>query len=145
MLNLCYCKCDFNNEAWWSFFATSHGKFPCDDVGETVKKAKIASLQRPMSGQIMAIKHFLNIVVRTLLVFGFSYCILKMIYRNYDLWHPGFCWKVQYLELAFSSTLNPLQYLQLGTNESAKTTISQVFIAFHTTAEKICKLLEMTI
>ena len=37
-------------------FATSHGKFPCDDLGETVKQEKIASLQRPMSDQIMTIQ-----------------------------------------------------------------------------------------
>ena len=49
MLNLCYHKCDFNLEACWLFFATSHGKSPCDSVMETVKQAKTASLQRPMS------------------------------------------------------------------------------------------------
>ena len=38
------------------FFATSHGEFPCDDPRETVKQAKIASLQRPMSDQIMTIQ-----------------------------------------------------------------------------------------
>ena len=41
-----------------------------------------------------------------------------MIYRKYDLrWHPDFCLEVQYLELALFATLNPSQYLQLGTNE----------------------------
>ena len=41
-----------------------------------------------------------------------------MIFKKYNLrWLPGFCWEVQYLELAFSCTLNPLQYLQLGTNK----------------------------
>ena len=74
-----------------------------------------------------------------------SYCI-RMIFKKYNLrWLSGFCWELQYLELAFSSTLNPLQYLQLGTNEPAKTATSLAFIAFCTTAEKICKLLEMTI
>ena len=56
MLNLCYDKCDFNHEICWSFFATSHCKFLCDGVGETVKQAKITSLQRPMSDQITTIQ-----------------------------------------------------------------------------------------
>ena len=41
----------------WSFFATSHGKSPCDGIGDTVKR-KIArtSLQRPVSNQILTFK-----------------------------------------------------------------------------------------
>ncbi|XP_076820954.1 uncharacterized protein LOC143466202 [Clavelina lepadiformis] len=53
MLNLCHHKCDFNLEACWSFFATSHGKSPCDGVGGTVKRlVKTASLLRPTSDQM---------------------------------------------------------------------------------------------
>ena len=40
--------------AEWHFFATSHGKGPCDGVGGTVKRlAAHASLQRPYYDQIM--------------------------------------------------------------------------------------------
>jgi len=40
--------------AEWHFFATSHGKGPCDGVGGTVKRlAEKASLQRPFDKQIM--------------------------------------------------------------------------------------------
>ena len=40
-----------------TFFATSHGKGPCDGVGGTVKRlAARASLQRPYSDQIMSPK-----------------------------------------------------------------------------------------
>ena len=40
--------------ASWSFFATSHGKSPCDGVGGTVKRlAARASLQRPLADQIL--------------------------------------------------------------------------------------------
>ena len=86
----------------------------------------------------------MNIVVTTSVVFSWNYCI-QIIDRKYDLrWHPGFGWEVEYLELAFSTTLNPLQYLQLGRNEPAKTATSQAFITFCTTAEKVCKLLKMT-
>ena len=47
---------DFDGiDAEWHFsFATSQGKWPCDGIGETVKRlAAKASLQRPYSEQIM--------------------------------------------------------------------------------------------
>lgn len=37
-LNLCNHQQDFNIKACWSFFATSHGKSPCDGIGGTVKR-----------------------------------------------------------------------------------------------------------
>ena len=44
--NLCHHKEDFNIDAEWHFFATSHGKSACDGVGGTVKRlAAKASLQ----------------------------------------------------------------------------------------------------
>ena len=36
-LNLTHHELDFNVGAAWSFFATSHGKSPCDGVGGVVK------------------------------------------------------------------------------------------------------------
>ncbi len=44
-LNLCHHKEDFEIDAEWNFFSTSHGKGPCDGVGGTVKRlAAMASL-----------------------------------------------------------------------------------------------------
>ena len=44
---------DFNLEAEWHFFATSHGKGPCDGLGGTIKhEAARTSLQRPLEGKI---------------------------------------------------------------------------------------------
>ena len=41
----------------WNFFATSHGKSLCDGIGGTVKRlTAIASLQRPISLQILSAK-----------------------------------------------------------------------------------------
>ena len=41
-------------KAEWHFFATSHGKGPCDGLGGTIKRlAAKASLQRPYNDQIM--------------------------------------------------------------------------------------------
>ena len=37
-LNLCHHKSDFGLDATWTFFATSHGKSPCDGIGGTVKR-----------------------------------------------------------------------------------------------------------
>jgi len=45
---------DFRIDAEWDFFATSHGKGPCDGLGGTVKRlAARASLQRTYDHQIM--------------------------------------------------------------------------------------------
>ena len=41
-------------EAEWNFFATSHGKSPCDAIGGTVKRVTArASLQRPRGNKIL--------------------------------------------------------------------------------------------
>lgn len=53
-INLCYHERDFGMPAEWHFFATSHGKGPCDGIGGTVKRlATRASLQRPYDQQIL--------------------------------------------------------------------------------------------
>ena len=47
-INLANHEADFGMPADWHFFATSHGKGPCDGVGGTVKGlAARANLQRP--------------------------------------------------------------------------------------------------
>ena len=52
-INLCYHLEDFAVPAEWHFFATSHGKGPCDGVGGVVKRqAAKASLQRVFNEQI---------------------------------------------------------------------------------------------
>ena len=54
-LNLCYHSSDFGLCAIWSFFATSHGKSPCDGLGGTVKRLLLrASLQKPVNDQILS-------------------------------------------------------------------------------------------
>ena len=52
--NLLMHKIDFDLEAEWHFFATSHGKNACDGVGGTIKRlAARTSLQRCMGDQIL--------------------------------------------------------------------------------------------
>ena len=36
--NLCNHQKDFGLDAKWNFFATSHGKQPCDGIGGTMKR-----------------------------------------------------------------------------------------------------------
>jgi hypothetical protein len=56
-INLCNHQYDFNLDCEWNFFATSHGKSACDGIGGTVKRLTAkASLQRPVSGQILTPK-----------------------------------------------------------------------------------------
>ena len=51
--NLAYHEDDYGMPADWHFFATSHGKGPCDGIGGTLKRlATRASLQRPLNDQI---------------------------------------------------------------------------------------------
>ena len=57
LMNLCNHNVDFGYQALWSFFATSHGKSPCDGIGGTVKrKMARTSLQRPNNNQILTFK-----------------------------------------------------------------------------------------
>jgi hypothetical protein len=45
---------DFGLSATWNFFATSHGKSPCDGIGGTIKRnARRASLQAASHNQIL--------------------------------------------------------------------------------------------
>ena len=70
MLNLCRHKADFGIDANWTFFATSHGKSPCDGIGGTVKRLTArASLQRPYSEQILTVLSMLSFCRQTSLAY----------------------------------------------------------------------------
>ena len=61
-MNLCSHKQDFGLDAEWVFFATSHGKSPCDGIGGSVKRhAAKRSLQRPLYNQILDYKAMLEV------------------------------------------------------------------------------------
>ena len=54
-LNLTFHKQDFGLDATWNFFATGHGKSPCDGLGGTIKrKLSNESLKRPRANQILS-------------------------------------------------------------------------------------------
>lgn len=51
--NLCNFKEDFKIQTEWHFFATCHGKGPCDALGGVLKRnAARTSLERPFENQI---------------------------------------------------------------------------------------------
>lgn len=53
-LNVCLHEHDYGIPAEWHFFASYHGKGPCDGLGGTLKRgAARASLQRPYDNQIL--------------------------------------------------------------------------------------------
>ena len=55
--SLCMHYDDFGIHAAWSFFATSHGKSPCDGIGGTVKRlTAMESLRRPLNNQILFVE-----------------------------------------------------------------------------------------
>src|SRR5258705_2522797 len=76
-MNLCHHKSDFSISVSWSFFATSHGKSPCDGIGGTVKRiAAKVSLQLPFKEQITTPRQFFVFCEVTLQNIIF-YCITK--------------------------------------------------------------------
>lgn len=53
MINLCRHEDDFGVSAEWHFFATSHGKSPCDGIGGTMKRlVERRSMQAIYNGHI---------------------------------------------------------------------------------------------
>ena len=57
MFNLCQLEHEFHIKGEWNFFATSHGKSPCDGIGGTIKRLTTAeSLKRPIKNQILTAK-----------------------------------------------------------------------------------------
>ena len=74
-LNLCHHKVDFGIDAEWHFFATSHGKGPCDGLGGTVKRlAARASLQRPYDHQKITPRQLYEWASENIPAVSFSYC-----------------------------------------------------------------------
>jgi hypothetical protein len=73
-INLCYHEEDFGVTAEWHFFATSHGKGPCDGVGGTVKRlAARASLQRPYDKQILTPRDLFDFACSEIKTVNFIY------------------------------------------------------------------------
>ena len=77
-LNLCNHESDFGMPAEWHFFATSHGKGPCDGIGGTVKRlATRASLQRPNEDLILTPRQFYDFARQSILSVAFSFSTVE--------------------------------------------------------------------
>ena len=64
-INLCHHQPGLHMDAEWIFFATSHGKSPCDGVGGFVKRyVGKRSLKRPLHDQILGYQSILDLSVR---------------------------------------------------------------------------------
>ena len=74
LMILCHHHKDFGLNADWTFFATSHGKSPCDGVGGTVKcLVSRASLQHPINNQILTAESFFEFCQENISGISFDY------------------------------------------------------------------------
>lgn len=72
---LCQFKAIHGFDAEWHFFATSHGKGPCDGIGGTFKRnAAKASLQRPYTNQITNARDLFTWAISTDSAIVFRFC-----------------------------------------------------------------------
>ena len=85
-INLCHHKEDFGLDAEWVFFATSHGKSPCDAIGGVVKRhITKRSLQRPLNNQILDYESMINLCreeIKEIKFFGISQLQMKIVREN---------------------------------------------------------------
>ena len=66
------------DDEWHFFFATSHGKWPCDRIGGTVKRlAAKDSLQRPYCEQIMIPRQLFQFAEDNISGISFFYCTTR--------------------------------------------------------------------
>ena len=85
--NLCHHQQDFNMDAEWILFATSHGRSPCDGVGGFVKCYVVkSSLQSSLRDQILNYQSMLDLCVREISsITSFSVSQEEMVNVRADL------------------------------------------------------------
>ena len=76
--NLCHHAEDISISCVWNFFATSHGKSPCDGIGGTVKRlVATASLQNPVSNQILSAEAMFKFCQQSINAIKFVYVTVE--------------------------------------------------------------------
>ena len=81
--NLVNHEADFGIKASWNFFATSHGKSPCDGIGGTVKRLTArASLQAALTDQILTPLSMFTWATEHIQNINFIYCTSEDIDNN---------------------------------------------------------------
>ena len=92
-MNLFLHKWDFGLDVEWIFFATSHGKAPCDGIGGSVKHPTAKrSLQRPVNNQILDYQAMLNVweeEMSKIKLFGISKETVDEVRRSLEEWFSG--------------------------------------------------------
>ena len=90
--NLCYHEQDFGVKAEWHFFATSHGKSPCDGVGGTVKReAAKRSLQATVTGHILTPMDLFTWASSSIEGIEFLYCTKEEVQLHSEELMDRFC------------------------------------------------------
>lgn len=84
-LNICLFQKDFGIKAEWHFFATSHGKSPCDAVGGTFKRnARNFNMKNPTKGLTDSKQLFEWAISNKDSKVHFIYCSAKEYDDNFD-------------------------------------------------------------
>lgn len=79
---LCQYKTTHGFDSEWNFFATSHGKGPCDGIGGAFKRnATKASLQRPYTDQITTAKQLFDWAIKSESNIIFRFCTVQQYNR----------------------------------------------------------------
>ena len=81
---MCHHEVDLGTKAESQFFATSHGKGPCDGVGGTIKRAAVRASQRPYSDQIMTPRQSFEYAKETIAGVHFQYCTIEEVSRKLE-------------------------------------------------------------
>ena len=90
---LCFHEADFGMNCTWSFFATSHGKSPCDGTGGTVKHLTTrASLQTPNQNwrSVSQIMFYAYMTTNIGLVWWMNWTVNNMMYMYVKFMHPHY-------------------------------------------------------
>lgn len=83
LCNLCCHAVDFGPSAEWNFFASYHGKSPCDGIAGTTKRlARRASLQRTVDRQILNIHDFYQFCMDNITGIQFTFVTSHEIERS---------------------------------------------------------------
>ena len=90
-INLLHHEEDFDLQAEWNFFATSHGKNACDGIGGTLKRSVArTSLQRPLENQILTPLDFFNYCNKNMKHITMFYTPTKEVENSKEFLTPRF-------------------------------------------------------
>ena len=114
LVSLCMHKRDFGFDAEWNFFATAHGKSPCDGIGGSVKRSTaIESLKRINNNQILTPKDMFSFCKQHFSNISFFYISKNEIDEVRNLLQSRYARAKRIQESGVAINLNPLVHLSL--------------------------------